>query len=68
MVSERLAALRARLDLFNQSLAEKALPEERKKMVGRLALTRKAEAARENKQAPKTRGGGKAGKTGKTKN
>lgn len=54
LVGERVVRLRARLDLFNQSLADRALPEDRKKMVGRLALAQKAKAANQDTAAART--------------
>lgn len=44
-VGAQLERLRMRLDIFNQSLADKALPEDRKSRVGRLSLEHKASAA-----------------------
>ncbi len=44
-VGAQLERLRMRLDIFNQSLADKALPEDRKSRVGRLSLENKASAA-----------------------
>lgn len=46
---EQLARLRTRLDHFNRSLADKALPEERKMRVGRISLETKAKEAGQGK-------------------
>ncbi len=45
IVRPQLEWLRMRLDILNQSLADKALPEDRKSRVGRLSLEQKASAA-----------------------
>ncbi|WP_404361766.1 hypothetical protein [Marinobacter sp.] len=53
LIDDRLGRLRAKLDLFNRSLADRALPENRKGRVGRLALERKAKLAGQKKAAGK---------------
>lgn len=45
LLEDQVVKLRARLDAFNQSLADRALPEDRKGRVGRLSLEQKASAA-----------------------
>lgn len=64
-IGAQLARLRVRLDVFNQSLADKALPEDRKSRVGKLSLEQKASAA--GQRAPKlkaVRGGKRAKRQG----
>lgn len=46
---EQLTQVRAKLDHFNRSLADKALPEERKKRVGHISLETKAKEAGQDK-------------------
>lgn len=65
-VEEGVADARARLDRFNRSLADKALPEDRKSRIGKLELERKAELAGQGKRRLKAvKTSGKAG--GKTR-
>lgn len=54
LVGQQVVRFRSRLDAFNQSLADRALPEDRKKMVGRLALAQKARVAKQSSFATGT--------------
>ncbi|WP_166269514.1 hypothetical protein [Marinobacter caseinilyticus] len=44
-LEQQIVKLRAKFDAFNQSLADKALPDDRKGRVGRLSLEQKASKA-----------------------
>ncbi|MDX1633625.1 MAG: hypothetical protein R3280_03235 [Marinobacter sp.] len=52
-VEEGVSQARERLDRLNCSLADKALPEDRKTRIGRLELERKAKLAGQGKRAKK---------------
>ncbi|WP_152206442.1 hypothetical protein [Marinobacter changyiensis] len=61
IAAAQLARIRAKLDTFNQSLADKALPEDRKSRVGKLSLEQKASAAGQGEPKLKAvKGGGRA--------
>ncbi|MEX0603753.1 MAG: hypothetical protein WD623_16275 [Marinobacter sp.] len=61
-IEAQLAKLRIRLDAFNQSLAYKALPEDRKSRVGKLSLEQKASAAGQKGRNLRTVKGGRRAK------
>ncbi len=55
-MEERVQRLRTSWDELNRSLANRALPEDRKSRVGRLALDQKASRAGQSKPAGKVAG------------
>lgn len=67
-LDEGVSRARRKLDLFNRSLADRALPEDRKSRVGKLNLQRKAEMAGQGKRGRKAvkssrKGASKGGKS-----